>query len=185
MFWFMKRKFQSLSNQHFLYYIHIFCLLTRKSAKRLELLQFKLPLPSPPSSPESGKLWLLPLLFPCQTCPQFSLWKDAFLSNWAGGSVAQRLDLFSPSSHESIALPMLSEFPCEFSCHDLTVWSWLFLSELGFVLFFWHSMSPNGKQSLPVVADGSSVTVVCHQRVIEKHHQTNHCLLIFTCMWNM
>lgn len=54
----------------------------------LELLQFEL---THPPSPESGKLWLLPLLFPCQACPQFNLWKGAFLSSWAGGSVAQKI----------------------------------------------------------------------------------------------
>lgn len=46
---------------------------------------------SPPPSTDSGKLWLLPLLFSCQACPQFNLWKDAFLSSWAGGSVAAKI----------------------------------------------------------------------------------------------
>lgn len=103
---------------------------------------------SPPPSTESGKLWLLPLLFPCQACPQFNLWKGTFLSSWAGGSAAAKIS------------PLLTLLLEKYSSADASwILPWIglvgVLFKLGFALVFWHSMYSHGKTLTScIVVDG-------------------------------
>lgn len=87
---------------------------------------------------------LLPPLFPCHACPQFSLWKGAFLSSWAGCSVARKI---SP-----LVTLLLEKYSSANAFGILTqvVLVWVFF-KLELVLFFWHSMHPHRKHSLPVL----------------------------------
>lgn len=77
-----------------------------------------------------------------------------------GVVLPKRLALFSPSSWKSIVLG-----------DTLRILSWVVLVgvffNLGFALFFWHSIYPHRKHSLPVLqwtglAGGGKLSPVCH-----------------------